>query len=64
MLPKLRLKVVKDIMTHQGTLHKDEIVTLDENLTLSNYRSGEAEYKVRDGVGKIWYVHKNDVKPL
>ena len=56
--------VVNDIMTHQGTLHKDEIVTLDENLTLSNYRSGEAEYKVRDGVGKIWYVHKNDVKPL
>ena len=64
MLPKLRLKMVKDIMTHQGTLHKDEIVTLDENLTLSNHRSGEAEYKVRDGVGKIWYVHKNDVKPL
>ena len=64
MLPKLRLKVVKDIMTHQGTLHKDEIVTLDENLTLSNHRSGDAEYKVRDGVGKIWYVHKNDVKPL
>ena len=64
MLPKLRLKMVKDIMPHQGTLHKDEIVTLDENLTLSNHRSGYAEYKVRDCVGKIWYVHKNDVKPL
>ena len=64
MLPKLRLKVVNDIMTHQGTLHKDEIVTLAEDMTLSNYREGEPQYKVRDGVGKIWYVHKNDVKPL
>ena len=64
MLPKLRLKVVNDIMTHQGTLHKDEIVTLDENLTLSNHRNGDPEYKVRDSVGKIWYINKSDVKPL
>jgi len=64
MLPKLRFKMVKDIMTHQGTLHRDEIVTLDENLTLSNHRNGDPEYKVRDGVGKIWYINKSDVKPL
>ena len=64
MLPKQRFKVVKDILTYQGTLHEDETVTLAEDMSLSNYRSGSAEYKVRDGVGKIWYVHKNDVKPL
>ena len=64
MLPKQKYKIVKDILTHQGTLHEDEIVTLAEDMTLSNYREGDPQYKVRDGVGKIWYVHKNDVKPL
>ena len=64
MLPKLRFKIVKDILTHQGTLHEDEIVTLAEDLTKSKYRDGNAEYKVRDSVGKLWYIHKNDVKPL
>ena len=51
-------------MTYQGTLHADEAVTLVEDMSLSNYRSGSAEYKVKDGVGKLWYIHKNDVKPL
>ena len=64
MLPKRKFKVIKDIMTHQGTLHKDETVILVEDMSLSQHRDGNAEYKVRDGVGKIWYVHKNDVKPL
>ena len=64
MLPKRRFKIVNDILTYQGTLHKDEIVTLAEDMSLSNHREGDPQYKVRDGVGKIWYVHKNDVKPL
>jgi hypothetical protein len=64
MLLKRRFKIVNDILTHQGTLHKDEVVTLAEDLTKSKYREGDPQYKVRDGVGKIWYVHKNDVKPL
>ena len=64
MLLKQKFKVIRDILTHQGTLHKDETVTLVENMSLSNHRSGSAEYKVTDGVGKIWYIHKNDVKPL
>jgi len=61
---KRRFRVIKDIMTYQGTLHADEAVTLVEDMSLSNYRSGSAEYKVKDGVGKLWYIHKNDVKPL
>ena len=64
MILNRKFKVVKDILTHQGTLHEDEIVTLAEDMSLSQHRDGSAEYKVRDGVGKIWYVHKNDVKPL
>ena len=64
MLPKRRFKIVHDILTYQGTLHEDEIVTLAEDMTKSKYREGDPQYKVRDGVGKIWYVHKNDVKPL
>jgi hypothetical protein len=63
-IPKRRFKIVNNISTHQGTLHKDEIVILAEDMSLSNYREGDPQYKVRDGVGKIWYVHKNDVKPL
>jgi hypothetical protein len=53
---KEQYEVVKDIMTHNGTLHKGDIVTITEKL--------EKEYKVKDGVGKIWYINKNDVKPL
>ena len=53
---KEQYKVVKDIMTHNGTLHKGDIVTVSEKL--------DKEYKVTDGVGKIWYINKNDVKPL
>ena len=64
MLPKQKFKIVKDILTHQGTLHEDEVVTLVEDLSKSKYRAGEPHYRVIDGVGKIWYVHKNDVKPL
>ena len=64
MIHKRRFKIVNDILTHQGTLHTDEVVTLAEDLTKSKHREGEPQYKVRDGVGKIWYVHKNDVKPL
>jgi len=64
MLPKQKFKIVKDILTHQGTLHKDEVVTLVEDLSKSKYRAGEPQYRVIDGIGKIWYVHKNDVKPL
>jgi hypothetical protein len=64
MLPKQKFKIVQDILTHQGTLHEDEMVTLVEDLSKSKYREGEPHYKVTDGVGKIWYVHKNDVKPL
>ena len=48
--------VVKDIITHNGTLHKGDVVTVTEKL--------EKEYKVKDSVGKLWYIHKNDVKPL
>ena len=64
MLPKQRLKVIKDILTHQGTLHIDEIVTLVEDMSKSKYREGDPHYKVTDSIGKIWYIHKNDVKPL
>jgi hypothetical protein len=64
MLSKQKFKIVKDILTHQGTLHEDEVVTLVEDLSKSKYRAGEPHYRVMDGIGKIWYVHKNDVKPL
>ena len=64
MLSKQKFKIVQDILTHQGTLHEDEIVTLAEDLTASNYREGDPHYKVTDSIGKIWYIHKNDVKPL
>tara|TARA_Y100000758_G_scaffold302079_1_gene269214 strand:+ start:220 stop:420 length:201 start_codon:yes stop_codon:yes gene_type:complete len=63
---KDKFKVKKDILTHQGTLHKDDIVTLEEDYSPDKHttKSGTYEYKVTDSVGKIWYVHKNDVKPL
>jgi hypothetical protein len=64
MLPRQKFKVIQDILTHQGTLHGDDIVTLVEDMSISKHRRGDAEYKVRDNVGKIWYIHKIDVKPL
>ena len=53
---KEQYKVVKDFMTHNGTLHKGDIVTVTEKL--------DKEYRVKDSIGKIWYINKNGVKPL
>ena len=60
---KDKYKVKKDILTNRGTLHKDDIVTLEEDYSPEKHTapSGTYEYKVTDSVGKIWYVKKSDV---
>ena len=56
-------KVKKDISTRQGTLHKGDIVTLEEDYSPDKHTTldGTYEYKVTDSVGKMWYVKKGDV---
>ena len=48
-----KVKVLNDISTVDGTLHKDEIVTV-ENLIGENI-------KVIDNVGRYWFVNPKDI---
>lgn len=50
-----KYKVVKTISSYNGTLYKDEIVTLiSEN--------SEGGLRVKDATGKIWSVLEAEVK--
>ena len=48
-----KVKVLNDVSTVDGTLHKSEIVTV-EALTSTGY-------KVIDNVGRFWFVNIDDV---
>ena len=48
-----KVKVLNDVSTVDGTLHKGEIVVV-ENQTSSGY-------KVIDNVGRFWFVKTNDI---
>ena len=53
-----KVKMVKEIPSVNGILHKDSIVKIDE-ITTSNPVRGAI--RVTDSLGKIWWVNKEDV---
>ena len=53
-----KVKMVKEIPSVNGILHKDSIVKIDE-ITTSNPVRGAI--RITDSLGKIWWVNKEDV---
>ena len=49
-----KVKIVKDIPSVDGMLHKDTIVKIDE------IKEGNI-FRVVDSLGKIWWVGINDI---
>ena len=49
-----KLKIKKTIVTIDGTLYEGEIVKFDQK--------ENAHYRVKDSMGKIWYVEFNNLK--
>ena len=48
-----KLKVKKTISTVEGTLYENEIVKFR--------RKEDGHYRVKDTMGRIWYVNKNNL---
>ena len=48
-----KLKVKKTISTVEGTLYENEIVKFQ--------RKEDGHYRVKDTMGRIWYVNKNNL---
>ncbi len=53
----MKYKVIKDYPTSEGILYKDEIVTEHESKPSGHIR-------VKDSMGRIWFVPKNILKNL
>ena len=51
-----KVKIVKTVTTVNGTLYENEIVRID--------RSENGHYRVKDPMGRIWFVDKNNVKKV
>ena len=48
-----KVKVIKTISTINGTLYEDDVVLVE--------RSENGNYRVKDTMGRIWYVDKKNI---
>ena len=48
-----KAKVIKTISTINGTLYENDVVLID--------RSENGNYRVKDSMGRIWYVDKKNI---
>jgi hypothetical protein len=55
-LKKQKAIILENIVFFNGTLYKDEVVKVIQR--------ENGDYRVEDGMGKIWYVPKNKFKEL
>ena len=53
-----KVKIIKDIPSINGMLHKNSIVKIDEISDGSPFRGS---IRVTDSLGKIWWIHKEDI---
>ena len=44
-----KYKIIETMVTHAGTLYKDDLVKF-----INEEKNGD--YRVKDGMGKIWFV--------
>ena len=49
-----KAKIIETVSTINGTLYKDEVVHVEN--------SENGNYRVKDSMGRIWYIDKNNVK--
>jgi len=56
-----KVKIVKDIPSVNGMLHKNSIVKIDEISHGSPFRGS---IRVVDSLGKIWWINSDDLKPI
>ena len=54
----MKYKVIKDYPTASGILYKNEVVTEDGNSTLKGH------IRVKDNMGRIWFVPKETIKKI
>ncbi len=50
----IRLKVIETITTVNGTLYKNEVVKVLDNI--------DNNYRVKDSMGRIWFVNKRNLQ--
>ena len=51
-----KLKVIKTISTIEGTLYENEIVKFEQ--------IEDGHYHVKDTMGKIWFIDKNNLTKI
>ena len=51
-----KLKVIKTISTIEGTLYENEIVKFEQK--------EDGHYHVKDTMGKIWFIDKNNLSKI
>ena len=49
-----KAKVIKTISTINGTLYEDDVVLVE--------RAENGNYRVKDTMGRIWFVNKENLK--
>ena len=52
----MKYKVIKDYPTASGILYKDEVVKEDCNSTLKGHT------RVKDNMGRIWFIPKDNLR--
>ena len=56
-----KVKILKDIPSVNGMLHKDTIVKIDELREWADIDPVSGSIRVVDTLGKIWWVNKEDI---
>ena len=56
-----KVKIVKDIPSVNGMLHKDTIVKIDELHEWADIDPVRGSIRVTDLLGKIWWVNLTDI---
>ena len=52
---KKKFRVLDTITTVNGTLYKDEIVTLEN-------KEADGDWRVKDSMGRIWFIKKENLE--
>ena len=55
---KIYVKVIRNIPTVDGMLHEGEVVKVDD------IGFPDKDMRVKDSLGKIWYINFCDVSPI